>query len=58
MQRTQTADSASAARRLNALAPSGRHELKIYGSGGHGTGLFNARVGLEQLLQEFVAKHL
>lgn len=51
-------DSASASRRLAGLATGGRHELKIYQSGGHGTNLFAARADVEQHLEEFLLKNL
>lgn len=35
-----------------------KSEVKIYGRGGHGTGLFAAKVGLEDLLEQFLTKNL
>ncbi len=51
-------ESATAVRKLDGLAQGDKHRLKIYRSGGHGTGLFAARVGVEQLLQEFFKQNL
>jgi hypothetical protein len=33
-------------------------EMQIYGHGGHGTNLFAAKVGLEDLLEKFLTKSL
>ena len=35
-----------------------KYEVKIYEKGGHGTGLFKAKVGLEDLLEQFLTKTL
>jgi dienelactone hydrolase len=51
-------ESADAARKLKETAASDKYEVKIYGSGGHGTGLFGAKLGLEDLLNGFFTKNL
>ncbi len=35
-----------------------KSEMKIYERGGHGTGIFDAKVGLEDLLEQFLTKSL
>lgn len=50
--------SANSVRKLKEAGASERHEVKIYPKGGHGTGLFAAKVGLEDLLEEFFTRGL
>jgi dienelactone hydrolase len=50
-------ESADSVKKLGATAGKGS-EFKIYGSGGHGTALFAAKVGLEDLLEQFLTKSL
>lgn len=52
------AESAEASRRLDKLAAGDKHQLQIYGRGGHGTGILTAGVGLDKLLLEFFQKNL
>lgn len=52
------AESASTVRKLKEAGASDKYEVKIYLKGGHGTGLFGAKVGLEELLLEFFARNL
>ncbi len=50
-------ESAETVKKLKSL--SGENcETQIYGRGGHGTGLFAAKVGLEDLLEQFLTKSL
>lgn len=52
------AESAEASRQLDKLAAGDRHQLQIYKKGGHGTGIFVAKVGLDKLLLEFFKQNL
>ncbi len=49
-------ESADSVRKLKALGD--KYEVQIYPKGGHGTGLFDAKVGLEDLLEQFLTKSL
>jgi dienelactone hydrolase len=49
-------ESADSVRKLKAADE--KSEIKIYPKGGHGTALFAAKVGLEDLLEEFLTKSL
>lgn len=51
-------ESADAVTKLKSSAPNDRYEVRIYEKGGHGTGLFSAKVGLEDLLIQFLDKSL
>lgn len=51
-------DSASTVKRLKDIGAKDNFELKIYPKGGHGTGLFRANVGLEDLLEQFLVRTL
>lgn len=51
-------ESATASRGLDKLAAGDLHQLQIYQKGGHGTGIFAARVGLDKLLLEFFQQNL
>lgn len=51
------AESASSVRALKA-AGSDATEIKIYEKGGHGTGIFSAKVGLEEALETFLSENL
>ena len=51
-------ESAAAARKLDQLATGDRHQLQIYGRGGHGTAILQAGVGLDKSLLEFFEKNL
>ncbi len=50
-------DSADAVRKLKATGGE-KYEVKVYEKGGHGTNLFDAKVGLEDLLEQFLTKNL
>ena len=50
--------SADSVRKLKTAGANDKHEVKIYPKGGHGTGIFKAKVGLEGLLEEFLTKSL
>jgi dienelactone hydrolase len=52
------AESADAVRKLGSIGPNDKHQVKIYDKGGHGTGIFGAEVGLQDLLDEFLSKNL
>jgi dienelactone hydrolase len=45
-------------KRLKNVGGNAKYEVEIYPKGGHGTALFAARVGLEDLLEEFLEKNL
>ncbi len=49
-------ESADAVNKLKAADD--KAEIKIYDKGGHGTGLFKSKVGLEDLLDAFLTKSL
>lgn len=51
-------ESADSVKKLKATGANNKYEVKIYEKGGHGTGLFKARVGLEDLLEQFLTKSL
>lgn len=51
-------ESAGAVKKLKEAGASDRHEVKVYPKGGHGTTLFGAKVGLEDLLEEFFTRSL
>lgn len=51
-------NSAETVRKLKESAASEKYETQIYARGGHGTGLFSANVGLEDLLEKFLTKSL
>jgi dienelactone hydrolase len=51
-------DSADAVRTLMVEGANEKYQTQIYNEGGHGTGLFRARVGLEDLLGQFLAEGL
>ena len=51
-------ESADSVKKLKAVGANNKYEVKIYEKGGHGTGLFKARVGLEDLLEQFLTKSL
>ena len=52
------AESAKSVRKLKEAGANDKYEVKIYPKGGHGTGLFGAKVGLEDLLEQFFARNL
>jgi dienelactone hydrolase len=52
------AESAKSVRQLKVAGANDKYEVKIYPKGGHGTGLFGAKVGLEDLLIAFFEKNL
>lgn len=52
------AESAKTIRTLREAGASDKYEVKIYPKGGHGTGIFGAKVGLEEMLLEFFARNL
>lgn len=51
-------ESADTVRKLKATGANDKYETQIYPKGGHGTGLFAAKVGLEDLLEQFLKKTL
>ena len=51
-------ESADSVKKLKAAGADDKYEVKIYPKGGHGTGLFKAKVGLEDLLEQFLTKSL
>ena len=51
-------ESAESVKKLKTVGGNDKYEVKIYQKGGHGTGLFKARVGLEDLLEQFLTKSL
>ena len=51
-------ESADSVNKLKAAGANDKYEVKIYDKGGHGTGLFYAGVGLEDLLDSFLTKAL
>src|SRR5215204_1105608 len=51
-------NSAETVKRLKESVPNEKYETEIYPRGGHGTGLFAAKVGLEDLLEQFLTKSL
>jgi dienelactone hydrolase len=53
-------DDAESAKSVRALKAAGSDatEIKIYEKGGHGTGIFSAKVGLEETLETFLTENL
>ena len=51
-------ESADSVNKLKAAAANDKYEIKIYEKGGHGNGLLNAGVGLDDLLEGFLGKAL
>ncbi len=51
-------ESADSVKKLKTTGANDKYETKIYPKGGHGTGLFKAKVGLEDLLEQFLTKTL
>lgn len=51
-------ESAEAVRKLKETGAGEKYETQIYERGGHGTDLFAAKVGLEDLLEKFLTKSL
>jgi dienelactone hydrolase len=51
-------ESAETVKKLKASVPNEKYETQIYLRGGHGTGLFSTKVGLEILLDNFLTKSL
>lgn len=51
-------ESAETVKRLKESVPNEKYETQIYEKGGHGTGIFAAKVGLEDLLEQFLTKSL
>ena len=51
-------ESADSVRKLKEAGANAKYEIQIYPKGGHGTGLFGAKVGLEDLLEQFLIKSL
>lgn len=51
-------ESADAVRKLKKAGANDKYEVKIYEKGGHGTNIFEANVGLQDLLEEFLMKSL
>ena len=50
--------SVNSVRKLKESGANEKYKVKIFPKGGHGTGIFKARVGLEDLLREFLTKSL
>ncbi len=51
-------ESADAVRKLKEVGGNNKYEAKIYGKGGHGTNIFDAKVGLQDTLEQFLVKNL
>ena len=51
-------ESADAVRKLEETGANERYEVKIYEKGGHGTNVFDANVGLQDALEQFLTKSL
>lgn len=51
-------DSAETVKKLKSSVSNDKYEMQIYPKGGHGTGIFAAKVGLEDLLEQFLTKSL
>ena len=51
-------ESADAVRQLKSVVANDKYEVKIYPQGGHGTAMFDANVGLQDLLEQFLMKNL
>ncbi len=51
-------ESAGTVKKLKTSVSNDKYETQIYPKGGHGTGIFNAKVGLEDLLERFLTKSL
>jgi dienelactone hydrolase len=51
-------ESADTVKKLKSLVANDKYETQLYAHGGHGTGIFAAKVGLEDLLEQFLTKSL
>ena len=51
-------ESADAVRKLKADGSNAKYQTQVYLQGGHGTGLFTATVGLDDLLEQFLTRSL
>ena len=51
-------ESADSVKKLKSAVVNAKYETQIYPKGGHGTGIFAAKVGLEDLLEQFLTKSL
>ncbi len=51
-------ESADSVRKLKEVGANDKYEVKIYPKGGHGTNIFDANVGLQDLLEQFLMKNL
>ena len=51
-------ESADAVRELKAAGASDKYQTQVYQQGGHGTGIFQAKVGLEDTLVQFLVNSL
>ena len=51
-------DSAETVKKLKSSFVNDKYETQIYPKGGHGTDIFAAKVGLEDLLEQFLTKNL
>ena len=51
-------ESADAVRKLKAENPNEKYETQIYEKGGHGTNIFDADAGLQDVLEQFLVKNL
>lgn len=49
-------ESAGSVMKLKVVVPDEKYEIRIFEKGGHGTGLFKAKVGLEDTLEAFLTK--
>lgn len=51
-------NSAATVKKLKSSVENDKYEMQIYPKGGHGTNLFAAKVGLEDLLEQFLTRSL
>ena len=51
-------ESADAVRKLKETSEGEKYEAKVFEKGGHGTNIFDANVGLQDLLEQFLTKSL
>jgi hypothetical protein len=51
-------ESADAVRELKKAGANEKYQTQVFASGGHGTGIFQAKIGLEELLENFLTASL
>jgi dienelactone hydrolase len=51
-------ESAETVKKLRSVVSNAKYETQVFERGGHGTGIFAAKVGLEDLLEQFLTKSL